>query len=229
MTLTHTHATPIRPTTLPRIAAEQGNADRSPTEAPQPLVIVYGIDEAGKPHASWFGAADAELALKAAKLMGMQALHVADDECRAAALALPAGRIFASGKGFVPFAKMPAYKHLSELAEARPDKCQLPDVETDQRAEKTPRAHAASSGSKSEPAPSTEAEHRPATWDEIITGSLVLASTGPAEGWFEAVVVAERGTDLFELRWRDWPDEPLIVRRREHLALLHPDFVEVVA
>ena len=28
--------------------------------------------------------------------------------------------------------------------------------------------------------------------------------------------------DLLTLRWRDYPDDPQIVRRRKHLALLHP-------
>jgi hypothetical protein len=52
---------------------------------------------------------------------------------------------------------------------------------------------------------------------------LVLASTGAAgEGWFEAAVVAKRDDDLFELRWVGWPDDPLIVRRRDSLGLLPP-------
>ena len=62
----------------------------------------------------------------------------------------------------------------------------------------------------------------PGSWDAIKPGSLVLATTGPMEGWFESLVVATRADDRFLLRWRDWPDEPEFTRRREELALLHP-------
>jgi len=50
----------------------------------------------------------------------------------------------------------------------------------------------------------------------------VLAQSGTEDdGWFEALVVGAVTDDLLELRWRDY-DEPNIVRRREHLALLPP-------
>ncbi len=46
--------------------------------------------------------------------------------------------------------------------------------------------------------------HLPATLVDIGPGSVVLASEGPKEGWFEAVVVAVDG-DLLKLKWRDYP------------------------
>lgn len=60
------------------------------------------------------------------------------------------------------------------------------------------------------------------TWDAIKPGVLVLATTGPMEGWFESLVVATRADECFLLRWRDWPQEPEFTRRRDELALLHP-------
>ena len=51
-------------------------------------------------------------------------------------------------------------------------------------------------------------------------GSLVLACEGEMQAWFEAVAVAMPGDALIELQWRDWPAEPLIVRRRGDLALV---------
>ena len=60
------------------------------------------------------------------------------------------------------------------------------------------------------------------TWDAIKPGVLVLATTGPMEGWFESLVVATRADERFLLRWRDWPEEPEFTRRRDELALLHP-------
>jgi hypothetical protein len=62
----------------------------------------------------------------------------------------------------------------------------------------------------------------PGTWDAIKLGSLVLATTGLMEGWFESLIVATRADDGFLLRRRDWPEEPEFTRRRDELALLHP-------
>jgi len=62
----------------------------------------------------------------------------------------------------------------------------------------------------------------PGSWDTIKSGSLVLATEGHAEGWFESLVVATRADDRFLLRWRDWPELPEFTRRRDELALLHP-------
>src|SRR5689334_19748368 len=55
------------------------------TPAPEPAVIVFGRDEAGKPHASWFDADSAELAIKAADLMNMRILRVETEEQKALA------------------------------------------------------------------------------------------------------------------------------------------------
>ena len=62
----------------------------------------------------------------------------------------------------------------------------------------------------------------PGSWDAIKPGSLVLATEGHAEGWFESLVVATRADDRLLLRWRDWPQLPEFTRRRDELALLHP-------
>lgn len=34
------------------------------------------------------------------------------------------------------------------------------------------------------------------------------------DGWYEAVVVSKPG-GVFTLQWRDWPDLPLLRRRRD--------------
>ena len=72
--------------------------------------VVFGLDDAGKPHASAFTAHDAELAEKAAALMGMRVLRPGTDEQRALAAKLPKGRVFGSGRAFVPFVESPARK-----------------------------------------------------------------------------------------------------------------------
>src|SRR5215203_566666 len=76
-------------------------------------LVVFGLDATGKPHASAFDGADADLAEKAAGLMGMHALRPETDEQRQIAAKLPRGRVFASGRAFVPFVRAPLYEALT--------------------------------------------------------------------------------------------------------------------
>jgi hypothetical protein len=73
----------------------------------EPALIVFGLDDAKKAHASWFGPLDAELAERAAGFMRMRALRVVTDEQRELAQQLPQGRIFESGKGSCPLLRWP--------------------------------------------------------------------------------------------------------------------------
>ena len=77
---------------------------RSPAQDEATLVL-FGRDGAGKPHAAWFDAQSADLAVKAASLTGMRVLHVKGEDQRALAQQLPRGRVFASGKAFAPFVR----------------------------------------------------------------------------------------------------------------------------
>jgi hypothetical protein len=88
-------------------------ADTQPSE---PCLVVFGRDEAGKPHASWFDAQSADLAMKAADLMNMRVLKVETEEHKALARQLAPGRVFASGRAFTPFARANLYSKLVELA-----------------------------------------------------------------------------------------------------------------
>ena len=63
----------------------------------------------------------------------------------------------------------------------------------------------------------------PTTWAEIDVGDLVLAENwDPETGWYEAVVLEQIGDDELKLRFRDYPEEGTLVRRRNQLALLSP-------
>lgn len=172
------------------------------TEAPAaPFLIVFGKDEAGKAHASWFAEADAKLAERAAGLMAMSVLRLSTDEHRAIASVIAGGKIFGSGKAFVPFVKGAAYDQLSAF----------------------PEAYLAAPPAEPEPlAPVPPITDVPSTRDAITVGSLVLAPEEES-GWFESVIVEIKPEALFVLRWRDWPDLPPFVRRGDNLALLPPD------
>src|SRR4051812_13570458 len=186
-------------------------------------LIVFGRDNGGKPHASRFDANEAELAEKAAGLMGMQVLRPETGEQRALAAKLPRGRVFASGRAFVPFVKAAVYGPLAAFGRpAEGEGAGEPESGCTASAG-APEGHS-ESGEPGDPVNPNGGNGRPpapATWAEIEVGSLVLAAEGPGEPWYEAVVVKAAG-DVLTLKWRDYPDHPQFVRRRHKLALLHP-------
>lgn len=169
------------------------------TEQPaigEPAVIVFGKDEGGKPHASWFTEADAGASDQSGRpdelfgFAGHLARHTrpGPGAARRADLCL--------GQGFLAVCKKATYEALSGFGEAF-----QPSV--------------------AEPTPVPTATGTPSRWTDIVVGALVLAtSEQPADGWFESVVVEDRGEGLFVLRWRDWPDLDAFVRRSDGLALL---------
>src|SRR4249920_1737421 len=70
-----------------------------------PIIVVLGIDIDSKPHASRFEERDAPFVVRAAELMGLHVIRVAPDneELYGIAAALPLGKIYATGRAFVPF------------------------------------------------------------------------------------------------------------------------------
>jgi hypothetical protein len=175
-------------------------------------VVVFGRDATGKPHASAFSQSEADLAVKAAGLMGMQVLRPETDEQRALAAKLPRGRVFASGKAFVPFVRTDLYEALTAVAGVS-------------AAEPAPKAKSVPTAPASPPERTSNANDdlAPDTWDDIGVGSIVLATEGPQEGWWESIVLRAEN-DVFMLRWRDWPRLPTFNRRTWQLALLPPGF-----
>ena len=65
---------------------------------------------------------------------------------------------------------------------------------------------------------STESQPLPKTWDEIKVGSDVIAFESAEDGWWEAIVTEISG-EMLTLRWRDYPRQPLVARRRHQVAL----------
>jgi hypothetical protein len=56
---------------------------------------------------------------------------------------------------------------------------------------------------------------------DLGEGAVVLAPYGPLEGWWEAVIIKAKG-ELFTLKRRDYPDDPVFARRRNQLVLIPP-------
>lgn len=187
-------------------------------------LVVFGRDDNGKAHASRFDAASAELAEKAAGLMGMHAMRVDSDEGRAAALALPLGRVFGSGRAFVPFVKAAVYERLKALAGV--------SAESEPSAPKRRRAVAAAVGDEpgvtepgeasGETALDADPPSLPADFRAIGPGSLVLAPENDKSSWYPAIVVRAKDDHRWVLKWRDYDDWPTFVRKRDDIGLINP-------
>ena len=190
--------------------------------APAPVLVLFGRDEAGKPHAAWFDQASAELATKAATMMRMCVVPVQTDPLRELAASLPRGRVFASGRAFTPFIRVKLFERLTEatkdliglVANNNGDSMEGSDAETVGDAQQSATEDQASASDEE-----SKAEQRPTRPEQIGFGSTVLATTGPAEGWFEAEVIGLNG-GMLTLKWQDYPGEPSFVRRRHEVGFL---------
>ena len=78
-----------------------------------PILVVFGIDPEGKPRASRFTEQDAELATKAAALLGFRTAWITDEAGRAIAQALPDGDVFVRGDGFSRLVRQSVFERLS--------------------------------------------------------------------------------------------------------------------
>ncbi|MFS2037287.1 hypothetical protein [Agrobacterium tumefaciens] len=176
-------------------------------------VIILGRDDNGRPHASFFPATDTRAAEKAAELMGMVALKVEGDELRAFLGRLPQGKLFDSGKAFVPFVKQDLYQAIAaHLSDEERERLEQPRVVPDKPTAET-----------DYPVPP---KNMPESWDRLTVGSLVLATEGPLEGWYEATVIKIDGDTGLRLKWRDYLDMLPFSRRVDQVALIHPAYVE---
>lgn len=175
-------------------------------------VILLGRDEKGKAHASFFPATDSHAAHKAANLMGMLALKVETDEVRGFLKKLPKGKLFESGKAFVPFVKQDLYQ---EIASHLPEEDRV----------KAEQVRLATSPAEGEPLPVKHAP-KPTDWNQVVVGTLVLIKDGVGEPWYEATVISMNDDGTYRLRWRDYLDEPAFYRNIEDIGLINPAFVE---
>jgi hypothetical protein len=182
---------------------------RRPT--PPVAVVLFGLDETGKPKAATFGEKLAALATTAAQQMHLQVVPVANPALAEIASLLPAGRIYSSGRGLIPFIRRDLYAKLLVAAG--------PSSGTGQSAT-SPKQPADPGGNSSDPKGGSG--RRPSDWDEIGPGDVVLDQEDLAEGWYAVIVVARKG-DMLTLRYRDYPRSPKFSEHRLTVALLYPN------
>jgi hypothetical protein len=183
-------------------------------------VVLFGLDENGKPRAARFDREHAVLATKAAGLMSLTVCAVTSPALGEIARQLPAGRIHATGRGFVPNIRRDLYAKLIEASGPTVTGNDQPTVE---RSEKVPSDVGPKTHGPHTAGPPTPviAQGYPRDWDDINVGHLVIAYGAEDEGWWEAVVIATEG-DMLTLRFRDYPKDPRFVAHRTAVALLKP-------
>lgn len=183
-----------------------------------PAGLILGRDDSNRPHAAWFMHAQLEQAESAASLMGMFFVAIGENQDLATiATKLPKGKVFDSGKAFVPFISGAVFDTL--LPHAPPAAAEHKEPKA-----KTPRVKGAAAPTDDPalpPAP-TPGIDLPKDWSAIKVGSVVLASESRDDGWWEAKVLEAKPNDVFVCRWSDYPDLEPFVRHRERLALMFP-------
>jgi hypothetical protein len=168
-------------------------------------VVLFGVDEHGKPKAARFIEKHASLASKAAEQLQLRVLAISDPKIAELAARLPAGRVHANGRGFVPYIRRDLYDKLLAAAGLS----------------------AAAGSADSGPQSLAKAGDGIArNWDELGPNHVVIAHESADEGWYEAIVV-ERHGDMLTLRWREFPRR--FSRHRLSVGLLYPSGQHVAA
>lgn len=160
--------------------------------------IVLGFDDKQKPRGARFEGANPDLVAKAAQAMDLRVYEAKSAELAEAAKKLPVGRLYASGKGFVPNIRQSLYSQMLAALAGEPG---------------------AALGDEAETPP--VASGLPKSWDDIAPGHLVIAQESLENGWWECLVLGRDG-DMLTLRFRDFPKLPKFSRHRAAVALVSP-------
>lgn len=229
------YPSPANPTvSLPRLSilghppmsrpAPKPHAAKS-KEMARAALVLFGLDDRGKAHAAWFAEDNTKAGGVAAEAMGMFALPVGDDAVRLLAGQVPQGKIFSSGKAFVPFVKASLYDALvANLPEDQCEQARQPVRASGGKVSSNSYAIASGAADGRGAGAATIQHDFPSDWSKIKVGSVVLASEGREDGWYEADVLETLPNDRYTLRWHDWPDLPTIERAATEIALLHPQY-----
>jgi hypothetical protein len=182
--------------------------EKKTTNTPDKL-FVFGVDDDGKPRGARFSEFN-ERVVSAAGQMKLTFVHPASAAFTEVAMKLPIGRLYASGKAFVPPIRRDLLVKLKAVLEAPGDGSQVHQPTPAQTAERTNAAGGVA------------AAGLPRTWDSIDVGQLVLVEDDdPGYGWWPCLVT-KREDQVLTLRLRDYPDKGTYVRHVAQVGLLNP-------
>lgn len=180
------------------------------------LLFVLGLDEAGKPRGARFKE-HLDRTVSIALDMKLTCIHPASTAFAELGMKLPQGRIYASGKAFVPNIRRDLYDKLNAILTQPGDGSSILRLENSSNqptADGDPAAN-------NVPCASPTIGGLPRSWESVGVGHMVLIHESPEDGWWEAVVVA-REDEVLTLRFRDYPKQPTFVRHLSAVALVNP-------
>jgi hypothetical protein len=140
-------------------------------------------------------------------------VHPASPAITEIGMKLPVGRLYASGKAFVPPIRRDLLEKLKAALSAAGDKSQVHQP--------TPAASKAAENAKDKQG--ILAAGLPRSWDGIEVGHVVLVpDDSPEEYGYWPCVVLKREDQVLTLRLRDYPDKGTYVRHVAQVGLLNP-------
>lgn len=178
-------------------------------ETPKPNFIVFGLADDGKPRGAKFEATEASAIEQVVSSLGLHMHEIVDGDLKVVADKLPAGRVYARGKAFIPNIKRDLLDklHAAVGANFAPSAVVSEDKQ-----------------SVAQPSKATTVLLKsglPVSFGEIAAGHLVLVQESLEEGWWEAICI-DRVQDMLTLRYRDYPKVPTFKEHVSRVAIVHP-------
>jgi hypothetical protein len=173
--------------------------------------FAFGIDDNGKPRGARFAEFN-ERALNFINELKLTGVFPASPAFAEIAAKLPQGRLYSSGKGFIPNVRRDLIEKLETALTVPGDESRThkPAAPPDGRSDETTIRTIS---------PITSS--LPQSWESVGVGHVVLIHESPADGWWEATVEA-RDLEILTLRFRDYPRQPKFQRHISQVALINP-------
>ncbi|WP_034473632.1 MULTISPECIES: hypothetical protein [unclassified Afipia] len=197
-------------------------SDKKSEKVPVSPLFAFGIDDNGKSRGARFPQGLRDDIASAALDMKCRIVHDHSAAFTELGMRLPIGRVYSSGKAFIPNIRRDLYDKLEAAQKLPPDKkagtnpvnAMLEKFEkggTSKAAADTPAVACKS--------PVTSG--LPRDWAGIEPGHMVLIHESVDDGWWEAVVL-KREDEILTLRFRDFPKQPTFQRHINTVALVNP-------
>lgn len=177
-------------------------------------LFVVGLDNKGKPRGARFAESNDHVVSAALDMM-LTAVLLPSPAFADLATKLPQGRLYASGKAFIPNIRRGLLDELVAVL-SQPDDTSQTHKLADPPGQTSKDASAATVSCIS---PVTSG--LPRSWESIAVGHMVLTHESPVDGWWEAVVI-KREDEILTLRFRDYPKQPTFMRHINTVALVNP-------